>query len=278
MPKGILLFVFVFLLFLNSCKKDNAALFDYTILGLDKVLSNIGETKTLEITIASDKGSKEEVVLSLKNVPKGVSYVFTTDKGTPNYTTTLSLTITQDASLGDYSLTVEAISPTTQKTFPLNLVIDDELSLSVSVYDATSWSSELPWGVLIDSATIKLYNNEDDFLNGKTAYSGKTNVEGKALFYKMLPGDYLFVVEKSSLSNIVEKTLAGGKKVGFVTAGIFMTKNEVYNSSQPNAQPGDLKYRDQNADGKITDLDRVLYDQLSVYQGVLNQKITWIGK
>jgi hypothetical protein len=278
MQRWFVLFVFVFLLFLNSCRKDTAVLFDYTIQGLDKVSSNIGETKTLEITVVSDKGSLEEVVLNLMNVPKGVSYLFTTDKGTPNYTTTLSLTITQDASLGDYSLSVEAVSATTKKTFPLNLVIDDELSLSVSVYDATKWNAELPWGLLTDSATIRLYNNEDDFLNGKTAYSEKTNAEGKVHFYRMVPGDYLFVVEKGDLSNIAEKTLVGGKKVGFVTAGIFMTKNEVYNSSQPNAQPGDLKYRDQNADGKITDLDRMLYDQLSIYPGVLNQKILWIGK
>lgn len=52
---------------------------------------------------------------------------------------------------------------------------------------------------------------------------------------------------------------------GWKTAGVFQTEEEVYNyrSSngkiiQPNARPGDLKYIDQNDDGIINDLDKVM--------------------
>ncbi len=278
MTRCFLLLIFTISLCLNSCKKDSLELFDYNIQGINNLKSNIGEIKVIDLSIERIKGSQEEVILSLSNVPKGVTYVFDIDKGKPDYKTTLTLKIKQGAVLGNYSLNIEAISSTTKKSFPFELLIDDQLSLSISVYDATKWNSELPWGLLTDSATISLYKSEADFLINKPAYSEKSNEEGKALFYRMIPGNYLFVVEKGELSNIVEKKDSEGKKKGFVTAGIFKTKTEIYNSSQPHAQPGNLKYRDQNADGKITDDDRVLYDELSVYVNVLNEKVTWIGK
>lgn len=278
MSRCFLLMIFAVSLLLNSCRKDNLELFDYNIQGIDNLKSNIGETKVIDLNIITTKGSPEEVVLSLKNAPKGVTYVFDIDKGKPDYKTTLTLNITHDAALGNYSLIVEAISPSTKKSFPLELLIDDQLSLSISVYNATKWNSEQRWGVLTDSATISLYKSAADFLNNNPTYSEKSNSEGKALFYRMIPGNYLFVVEKGELSNITEKKTIEGKIKGFVTAGIFITKTEVYNSSQPKAQPGNLKYRDQNADGKITDADRVLYDELSVYESVLNEKVIWIGK
>ena len=278
MTRCFLLLIFAISFCLNSCRKDSLELFDYNIQGITSVKSNIGEIKVIELSIEHTKGSQEEVILSLTNVPKGVTYVFDIDNGKPDYRTKLTLNITRNAALGIHTLVIEAISSTKNKSFPIELIIDDELSLSVSVYDATKWKSELPWGLLTDSATISLYNSEADFLINNPAYSAKSNDEGKALFYRMIPGNYLFVVEKGELSNIVEKKASLGKKMGFVTAGIFKTKTEVYNSSQPHAQPGNLKYRDQNTDGKITDLDRVLYDELSIYENVLNTKVTWIGK
>ncbi len=278
MTRCFLLFIFSISLFLNSCKKDNNELFDYNIQGINDISSNIGEIKVIDLSIERTKGSQEEVILNLTNIPKGVTYVFDIDKGKSDYKTKLTLKITQNAVLGKYSLIIEAVSASTKKSFPFELLIDDQLSLLISVYDATKWNSELPWGLLTDSATINLYKSEADFLINKPAYSQKSNEEGKALFYRIINGNYLFVVEKGELSNIVEKKASEGKNYGFATAGIFKTKTEVYNSSQPHAQPGNLKYRDQNADGKITDDDRVPYDELSVYENVLNEKVTWIGK
>ena len=94
----------------------------------------------------------------------------------------------------------------------------------------------------------------------------------------MLPRNYLFTVEKGSLSNIAEKISVDGQLKGFVTTGIFQTKDEVYNSSQLKAQIGQLRYRDLNADGKITDADRTMYDMVMIYDRLLSEKVIWIGQ
>jgi TonB-linked SusC/RagA family outer membrane protein len=74
-----------------------------------------------------------------------------------------------------------------------------------------------------------------------------------------------------NMGNITRMTV--GQPIGYfwgnVTAGIFQTQAEVdnytwtnpttgvINKIQPNAKPGDLKFLDNNNDGKISDLDRV---------------------
>ncbi|GGH21037.1 SusC/RagA family TonB-linked outer membrane protein [Dyadobacter endophyticus] len=47
-----------------------------------------------------------------------------------------------------------------------------------------------------------------------------------------------------------------GDFFGLVTDGIFQNQGEVDASSQKSARPGDLRYRDLNGDGAISDLDR----------------------
>ncbi|MEO2128429.1 MAG: TonB-dependent receptor [Christiangramia sp.] len=45
---------------------------------------------------------------------------------------------------------------------------------------------------------------------------------------------------------------------GYQTAGVFQNEDEVAQSAQPNASPGDLKFEDTNGDGQITPDDRVI--------------------
>jgi TonB-linked SusC/RagA family outer membrane protein len=45
---------------------------------------------------------------------------------------------------------------------------------------------------------------------------------------------------------------------GYKVDGVFQTTDDIANSAQPNAKPGELKFQDTNNDGKIDDNDRVI--------------------
>jgi TonB-linked SusC/RagA family outer membrane protein len=49
-----------------------------------------------------------------------------------------------------------------------------------------------------------------------------------------------------------------GSFYGYVTDGVFQTTDDIANSAQPNAKPGDRKYKDLNGDKKINDNDRTI--------------------
>jgi TonB-linked SusC/RagA family outer membrane protein len=57
------------------------------------------------------------------------------------------------------------------------------------------------------------------------------------------------------------RTVAGepiGQFFGLLVSGIYQTAAEVTGSAQPNAKPGDFRYVDQNKDGVINALDRIV--------------------
>jgi hypothetical protein len=180
--------------------------------------------------------------------------------------------------MGNYRLTLEVTSASRTKSIVFNLLVDDQISMIMLVYDATQWTPDRPTGELTTDATINVYTDEAAFLSKTPSYTSITDKNGKAYFYHMLPRNYLFTVEKGSLSNIAEKISVDGQLKGFVTTGIFQTKDEVYNSSQLKAQIGQLRYRDLNADGKITDADRTMYDMVMIYDRLLSEKVIWIGQ
>ncbi len=277
MNRSILLVFFIFILFALSCKEDVIEYFEFDIQGVDSVKSNVGDTKALVFSVVRTKGVAEQVELVLKGVPTGVTSHFSTVNGAPNFTDTLSLTITTEADLGSYPLTIEATSAGVTQYYPFTLVISDDLSLSMVVYDATQWTKYIP-NVHVDSATVKLYGSDTAFANNCPTYTGMSNAKGVILFYRMAPGNYSFIVSKGALSNVVDKKLIEGKSVGFETVMIFNFNGEIYASAQRDANLGDIKYRDQNADEKITDSDRVQHGVLSIYAKALNNKSVWIGK
>lgn len=49
-----------------------------------------------------------------------------------------------------------------------------------------------------------------------------------------------------------------GNYVGYVTDGLYQTQEEINNSAQPNAKPGDIKHVDINNDGTINENDKTI--------------------
>jgi TonB-linked SusC/RagA family outer membrane protein len=69
-----------------------------------------------------------------------------------------------------------------------------------------------------------------------------------------------------------------GNFFGLVTDGIFQNQGEVDASSQKNAKPGDLRYKDLNGDGTISDLDRdIIGNSNPDFFGGFNNTISFKG-
>jgi hypothetical protein len=270
------LFLICFLLFL-SCKKESADV-KYDIKGVQNLVINRCETKEMAVSIVQTQGTAEQVTLSLEGMPSGAVAAIETQQSLANFTTPISFIISDSTKMGDYVVTLSATSASCIQTVTFKLSVQDQLSMILKVYDGTQWTSDLPAGESAPGAKVKLYKDEPSLLMKTPAYTVITDSIGKAYFYHVVEGDYLFTVEKGDLSNIVGKSDINGVLKGFVTTGIFQTKSEIISSAQPQALIGQLRYRDLNTDNKINDADRTMYDRVMVYKSMVTEKIIWIGK
>ncbi|MCP9236110.1 TonB-dependent receptor [Lewinella sp. JB7] len=59
--------------------------------------------------------------------------------------------------------------------------------------------------------------------------------------------------------------------------GIFQADDDIANSAQPDAMPGDVRVVDLNGDGMITDLDLRVFRENPDWYGSLNTTLTWKG-
>ena len=84
---------------------------------------------------------------------------------------------------------------------------------------------------------------------------------------------------KVSQVSRVEEGLPIGSFYGYLAEGIFRSEDEVAISAQPNAQPGDRRYRDLNGDGAITaEEDRtVIGNAQPDFFGGLTNRLRWRG-
>ncbi|HEX2934205.1 MAG TPA: hypothetical protein VHO72_02535 [Bacteroidales bacterium] len=274
----LLIFGIVLINFLASCKKETSGEFDFEVVGLESMNVTIGEAKAINLQVVTTNGDPQKVVLSLSDVPDGFVYSFENVDGVPDYYTSLGLSVTKQAKVGTYRMALKAMAGEKVKTIAFDVFVDGSLSMSMTVYDATNWTPELNYGNLVDSAKVKLFLNEAAVLANHPVDSAFTNNDGRAYFYKMQPGNYLFTVEKDGLSNIIDKKVMSGISKGFATTGIFRYSYEINVSAQPNAKIGDLRFRDFTGDWLLTDKDRVAADVLSLYKDVLSEKVVWIGK
>jgi hypothetical protein len=263
---------------LASCKKETSGEFDFEVVGLKSMNVTIGEAKAVDLEVVTTNGNPEKVVLSLSDVPEGFVYSFENVDGLPNYYTTLGLAVTKQAKIGTHRMKLKAMAGEKVKTVEFDILVDGSLSMSMTVYDASNWSPELNYGKLVDSAKVKLFVDEAAVAANHPVDSAFTNKDGRAYFYRMQPGNYLFTVEKGNLTNVIDKKMVNGILKGFATTGIFRYSYEINASAQPNAMIGDLRFRDFTGDWLLTDKDRTAADVLCLYQDVLSEKVVWIGE
>jgi hypothetical protein len=275
--KALVLLCVIF--FILSCKKDDGPdTFDFTVSGIEKIETRVEETRTIRLLITSNEISPENVFLTIEDVPSGISYTLDQASGVPEFASTLVLKISRSVTGGAHTLRLIATSGNLLKVFPIDIHIDKTLSAVFTVYNATTYNPENMSSNLVDSALVKLYNSDATFVSGVPDYKEYSDKSGKARFYKLPPGIYFFTIEKGNLTNVVQKQMIDGAMKGFVVAGLFRTMQEIINSAQPKARTGDLKFRDLNADNTINALDLGQYDNLSIYEGELNEKVIWIGE
>jgi hypothetical protein len=271
-----LAFILLFVVSFFSCRKDGEPEeFDFSISQLERIDARVEENITLRIVITSNNNSPENVILSLDDVPEGITCHFSKESGIPEYSTDLELKISRQVKGGLYILKLSATSEKLKKTVPVIINVDAALSASFTVYHGISSGGNA--SSLADSALVKIFKNESSYLLDLADYKQYTN-GGKAYFYRLPAGNYLFTIEKGPFSNIVQKRNVGGVMKGFIVCGIFRTQQEILNSAQPKAKPGDLKLRDLNGDNRIDEADLGQYDTFSIYEGQVNEKVIWIGQ
>jgi hypothetical protein len=276
--KRTTLILFLVILF-NACKKDEGpSMFDFLVSGIEKIEARVEETHILRLLVTGNGFAPENVYLNLEDVPKGITYTIDNAAGVPEFASTLIIRVSRDAEGGTHKLRLIASSGKLVKQFFIDLDIDKSLSAIFTVYNSVTYNPENMSSNLVDSALVNLYKDHSTFLTGIPDYKVYTTKSGKAMFFKVPPGNYLFTIEKDGLTNIVQKRDVGGVMKGFIVAGLFRSQQEIINSAQPKAKLGDLKFRDVNADNKIDALDLGQYDSLSIYDSEMNEKVIWIGQ
>jgi hypothetical protein len=274
-----ILYILLFGLLLLSCKKEEGPEpFDFDISAVEPINAYVEDTKTIRLLVTCNKAFPENVFLSLQDVPSGITCTFDRTSGVPEFASNLEIKISRTAAGGLHIIRLIGTSNDITKEVLIEINVDRSLSATFTVYNALNYDPNDVKSNLVDSALVKLYINEAHFLADSASYKEYTRTDGKAYFYKIPGGIYLFTIQKDTLSNVILKRDVGGVMKGYIVAGMFRTQQEIINSAQPTARPGDLKYRDVNADNKIDSNDLGQYDIFSIYPEELNEKVIWIGK
>lgn len=276
--KRLLVLLFVSTLVFSCKKEDEPESFDFNISGIERIEVKVEERVSLKLLITCNDAAPENVFLSLEDVPEGVTYSFDRVMGMPGFEAHLDIQVSSKTSGGLHTLKLVGTSSSVVKEFPIELYLDKSISAFFTVYDGSTDNREEYESNLLDKAVIKLYKDEASFLAGIPTFKDTTKNGGKAYFYRLPVGNYLFTIEKGDISNVVQKKNVNGTMKGYIVAGIFRSKTEILYSAQPKAQVGDLKFRDLNADSRIDDADLGQYDYLSIYENQINEKVIWLGR
>ncbi len=152
----------------------------------------------------------------------------------------------------------------------------------IVVWDATQWTPATPNGTLSVGAIVKLYSSQKDFTNNTPYRQSQTNSEGLAILKDLPEGKYFLEVSYGDKSNLFQKsaTPINGYYVGLRAIGIFQSQEEInVTFEQLEANPGDFKFFDQNADGVINEDDKIPLpiDQVSIQPGNQDEIMIHIG-
>nr|MCU0352484.1 TonB-dependent receptor [Cytophagales bacterium] len=151
-------------------------------------------------------------------------------------------------------------------------LLANKLSLEVDYYDRTTSDMILnvrrPGGIQIDENAARArnrgvelsarWNDKTDFGLTYSIAANLTTVNNRVLDL----GNGGVAIIGGSLGNGRNATFTDvgnpiGAFWGYQVAGVFQTADQVRGGAQPNAQPGDLIFRDQNNDNRIDGDDRV---------------------
>ena len=129
------------------------------------------------------------------------------------------------------------------------------------------FSANIPWTSGFDDALQNIGSVQNqgveltlgaDILTGPVTWTSSFNIAfNRNEVLDLGEVDFFFAGGSSGhlKVNNVSKVAVGepiGSFFGYLSDGIFQNEGEVSNSAQPNAQPGDRRYRDLNNDGQIT--------------------------
>lgn len=97
-------------------------------------------------------------------------------------------------------------------------------------------------------------------INGNVAFvkNEVTDMGTSKILDSQIPYDYALINLQGALGYFIRSEVGQpyNQFYGFVTDGIFQSESEVQQSVQPDAKPGDFRFKDLNGDGKINDDDR----------------------
>ncbi|MGC4056921.1 MAG: hypothetical protein QM743_02225 [Chitinophagaceae bacterium] len=116
----------------TSCKKDdkkNELVF--TINGVSDQ-SYTGSSITIPLGIGYTSGNQESVTMSVSGLPSGMTGTFSSQSGTPSFTTTLTIANTGTITAGSYVVTITGTSTSgVTKSASMKLTIPDDCSYSM---------------------------------------------------------------------------------------------------------------------------------------------------
>jgi len=100
-----------------------------------------GQTTSYSVNVAALNGFNSQVSLSVSGLPSGANGVFSNPSGTPNFASTLTVTLPENVSTGSYTLTVTGSGGGLSHV--ANLVLTVSASSSVMQTSSTQTSSGL---------------------------------------------------------------------------------------------------------------------------------------
>ncbi|RAJ83362.1 hypothetical protein CLV59_103329 [Chitinophaga dinghuensis] len=137
---------------------------------------------------------------------------------------------------------------------PTDPVKYDTAKIEISVYDATQWATDKPYGVLRTGVTVNLYKSQADF-NAKTvAFSTTTDANGKALF-KGLPAAAYYIEAK--LDDLTNMPVRNESNKGYRYDSIYQVYTIPARVNELFPYPGNFIYKDVNGDNKLDNNDYV---------------------
>ena len=128
-------------------------------------------------------------------------------------------------------------------------------SISITVWDASKWSSSKPKGELSAGATVKLYTSQEAFVSSTDhpAYTATTGTDGVAQLKGVADGTYYVVVSKGNISNVFSTYSQAYDNIWLGYAADTVLDNA-----------GNFIWKDLNFDGKVDTHDQGGQPALSV--------------